>query len=136
MDDLFQEMALQVWRSIPAYKGGSSASTWIYRVAINSALNWVRKERRYRSVEDISVAVLVTAGDGGAFADERLSWLYSAIHELEAVDRSIALLLLEGFSYKEMAAVIGISVSHIGVKVVRIKKQLITLSKKTDHHGI
>jgi RNA polymerase sigma-70 factor (ECF subfamily) len=62
--------------------------------------------------------------------------LYKAIHALDEIDRSLALLLLDGFSYKEMAAILGISISNVGVKINRIKKQLIVQSKKISDHGI
>jgi len=68
--------------------------------------------------------------------DERLTWLYEEIHQLNEIDRSLTLLLLDGFSYKEMAAITGITESNVGVKINRIKKQLINKSKKYDYHGI
>jgi RNA polymerase sigma-70 factor (ECF subfamily) len=69
-------------------------------------------------------------------ADERLSWLYGEINKLDAIDRSVILLLLEGFSYKEMSVILGISESNVGVKINRIKKQLIAKSKNYDTHGV
>jgi RNA polymerase sigma-70 factor (ECF subfamily) len=68
--------------------------------------------------------------------DEQLTWLYEAIHALDEIDRSLALLLLDGFSYKEMASILGITVSNVGVKINRIKKQLIVQSKNNNEHGI
>jgi len=65
-----------------------------------------------------------------------LTWLYEEIYKLDEIDRSITLLLLDGFSYKEMASILGITESNVGVKINRIKKQLISKSKKYDHHGI
>jgi RNA polymerase sigma-70 factor (ECF subfamily) len=58
------------------------------------------------------------------------------IYKLDEIDRSVTLLLLDGFSYKEMASILGITESNVGVKINRIKKQLISKSKKYDHHGI
>jgi RNA polymerase sigma-70 factor, ECF subfamily len=68
--------------------------------------------------------------------DERLTWLYEEVYRLDEIDRSTTLLMLEGFSYKEMADILGISESHVGVKINRIKKHLILKSKKYDNHGI
>ena len=68
--------------------------------------------------------------------DERLTWLYEEIAKLNPVDKSLALLLLDGFSYKEMANLLGISESNVGVKVHRIKKHLMTQAKKLNYHGI
>jgi RNA polymerase sigma-70 factor, ECF subfamily len=74
--------------------------------------------------------------EGRRQTDERLTWLYEEIYKLDAIDRSISLLLLDGFSYKEMASILGITESNVGVKINRIKKHLITKSKKIENHGI
>lgn len=128
MDDLFQEVALQVWKSIPSFKGASAASTWIYRIAINTAINWMRRERRHRGTVGLEEMQ-------GMTEDPRLTWLYEQIHQMDGIDRSITLLLLEGYSYKEMAAIMGISETNIGVKILRIKKKLIARSEKQNHYG-
>ncbi|MDO6435659.1 sigma-70 family RNA polymerase sigma factor [Flavitalea sp. BT771] len=135
LDDLFQEIVIQVWKSVPAFRGESAVSTWVYRIAINAALSWVRKEGRHRAMEDIGKAAFVLQ-EGIGQADERVAWLYAEIHRMDEIDRSIALLLLEGFSYKEMAAILGITESNVGVKINRIKKRLIATSKKQDCYGI
>ena len=133
LDDLFQEIVIQVWKSVPAFRGESAVSTWVYRISINAALSWVRKEGRHRALEKIEGLVLQ---EGVEKADERLDWLYAEIHRMNEIDRSIALLLLEGFSYKEMAVVLGITETNIGVKINRIKKRLIAKSVKKDIYGI
>lgn len=133
LDDLFQEIVIQVWKSVPAFRGESAVSTWVYRIAINSALSWVRKEGKHRALTRIEGLVLQEAV---VHADERLDWLYAEIHCMDEIDRSIALLLLEGFSYKEMAAILGITESNVGVKINRIKKRLIAKSEKQDCYGI
>ncbi|MEO6406934.1 MAG: sigma-70 family RNA polymerase sigma factor [Ferruginibacter sp.] len=134
-DDLFQEINIQLWHSIPAFRNASAVSTWVYRVALNTAIKWVTKERKHNQSEslDNEKQVLYENNTG---TDDRLAWLYEEIYKLEKTDRSIALLLLDNFSYKEMAAIIGISESNIGVRINRIKKHLITKSIKNEHHGI
>jgi len=134
-DDLFQEIIIQVWRSIPAFRKESSATTWIYRISINTAITWIRKEQRHAQAEPLDKVQHVLQVSGIQM-DERLAWLYEEIHKLDKIDRSITLLLLDGFSYKEMAAILGITESNVGVKINRIKKQLITKSKNHDYHGI
>ena len=134
-DDLFQEIAAQVWASIPSFRRESSAATWIYRVSINTAIKWVQKERKHPQAGGIDDVEYVLH-DSGMPTDDRLAWLYEEIHQMNEIDRSIALLLLDGFSYKEMAAMLGITESNVGVKINRIKKQLIAKSKKYDYHGI
>lgn len=118
-DDLFQEITAQLWLSVPNFDGQSKVSTWIYRVALFTAITWTRKERRHRHGREPLVDL--TADDPGA--DPRIGWLYRRIAELEPVDRSLMLLLLEGLSYQEMASMLGISESNVGVRIHRIKKR-------------
>lgn len=127
-DDLFQEISFQVWRSVPSFRRESSAVTWVYRVALNTAMRWIRRERKYQQQAPIDHAEYLLQENTVA-KDERLVWLYEQIHQLEPVDRSLSLLMLDGFSYKEMASIIGITESNVGVKINRIKKQLIANSK-------
>ena len=134
-DDLFQEIAIQVWHSVPSFRQESAVSTWIYRISINTAIKWAGKERKHYPTEAIE-PIQHLLQENKIPIDERLAWLYEEIHQLNEIDRSIALLLLDGFSYKEMAAMLGITESNVGVKINRIKKHLITKSKKYDHHGI
>jgi RNA polymerase sigma-70 factor, ECF subfamily len=121
--DLFQEIALRVWRSVDAFRGDSSVPTWMYRVALNAAITWTRKEVRHkrgkRPLEDVA---LTTASPDGY--DPRVEWLYRQIAQLKDVDRSVALLMLDGFSYREIAAIVGITESNVGVKINRIKSAL------------
>ena len=135
MDDLFQEIAIQVWRSIPAWKQHCAVSTWIYRIAINTALSWTRKEKRHRTTEDLETAQILVM-EPRVPMDERLTWLYEEIHRMDVIDRSMTLLLLEGFSYKEMALIMGITETNVGVKINRIKKKLIVRYQKQDLYGI
>jgi len=134
-DDLFQEIIIQVWHSIPSFRQESAVTTWIYRVALNTAIKWTRKEKKFSQPETQEV-VQQLLQENKVQIDERLSWLYEEIHKLDEIDRSITLLLLDGFSYKEMASMLGITESNVGVKINRIKKQLIAKSKKYDYHGI
>jgi RNA polymerase sigma-70 factor (ECF subfamily) len=123
--DLFQEIAVQVWRSVEAFRGDSSVSTWLYRIALNTAVAWTRKEDRHQRgkqpLDVVGGALTTESADG---RDPRLEWLYREIALLKDVDRSVALLLLEGFSYKEIAAIVGITESNVGVKINRIKSAL------------
>ena len=123
--DLFQEITIQVWRSVDAFRGDSSVPTWMYRVALNTALAWRRKEGRHQRGKEPFEGVeglLTTASSGRP--DPRVEWLYHQIAQLKEVDRSVALLLLDGFSYKEIAAVVGLTESNVGVKINRIKSAL------------
>ena len=134
-DDLFQEITIQVWHSIPTFRQEAAVTTWLYRIAFNTALKWVRKERKHAPAETVDNVQHILQ-ERTTEIDERLAWLYEEIYQLDEIDRSITLLLLDNFSYKEMAAIVGITESNIGVKINRIKKQLISKSKKYDHHGV
>ncbi|AXY73854.1 RNA polymerase sigma factor [Paraflavitalea soli] len=134
-DDLFQEIIIQVWRSIPVFREECSVTTWLYRIALNTAIKWSARSRKHVPSETLErVEHLIQ--ENKCAADERLEWLYRAIHQLDEIDRSLTLLLLEGFSYKEMAVILGITESNVGVKINRIKKQLIAQSKNKYSHGI
>lgn len=128
-DDLFQEISLQVWQSVPNFRGESAVTTWLYRIALNTALKWKSKEKKViqkdRELDHPSV-VLKTEPHT---INDRIDWLYEQIATLNEVDRSLCLLLLDDFSYKEMADIAGISESHVAVKIHRIKKYLIEQSK-------
>jgi RNA polymerase sigma-70 factor (ECF subfamily) len=123
--DLFQEIVIQIWRSVPAFRGESSVPTWMYRVALNTAIAWTRKEDRHQRgkqpIEVVEGLLTVAPSDG---RDPRVEWLYRQVAQLKDVDRSVALLLLDGFSYKDIAAIVGITESNVGVKINRIKAAL------------
>lgn len=122
--DLFQEIVIQVWRSVDAFRGESSVPTWMYRVALNTAIAWTRKEDRHQRGKQPLEIVDGLLAASSAEADPRVEWLYRQIAQLKDVDRSVALLLLDGFSYKEIAAIVGITESNVGVKISRIKSEL------------
>jgi RNA polymerase sigma-70 factor (ECF subfamily) len=134
-DDLFQEIIIQVWHSIPAFRKEASVTTWLYRIALNTAIKWTKKERKHAGAGTLDNLQHLLQESKTAI-DERLAWLYDEIYKLDEIDRSVTLLLLEGYSYKEMSAILGISESNVGVKISRIKKQLIAKSKKYDNHGV
>ena len=135
-EDLFQEIATQLWNSIPRFRAESAVATWLYRVALNTALNWSRKEQKHRDrtqpLDGEEPALMETS----RAKDRRLGWLYEQIGQFDHVDRSLTLLLLDGCSYREMAETLGISESYVGVKINRIKTHLTNLTKEEEHHGV
>jgi RNA polymerase sigma-70 factor (ECF subfamily) len=134
-EDLFQEIALQVWHSVDAFRGDAAASTWIYRVALNTAIAWGRKDRKHsRGRQDLEAAAgLLEAPE---VRDPRLEWIYARIAELDEVNRSLALLTLDGFSYRDMSQILGLSESNVGVKINRIKAALAARLAKEEHDGL
>jgi RNA polymerase sigma-70 factor (ECF subfamily) len=134
-DDLFQDISFQLWRSIPDFRGEAKASTWIYRVALYSASAWVRKEKKRLQTQPLA-ELEQTLTIAAQPRNDRLDWLYDQIAQLNPIDRSVCLLLLDGFSYKEMADLLGISESNVGVKIHRIKQHLVRKSQEKIHHGV
>lgn len=135
-DDLFQEIALQVWHSVPNFRGESKVSTWIYRVALYAAMAWAKREKRDDDQKRPLSSVEHTLTVQAPIRDERLVWLYEQIAQLNEIDRSLTLLLLDGYSYQEMADILGITTSHVGVKINRIKTHLTRKSQEAMHHGV
>ena len=128
-EDLFQDVLVQVWSSIPAFRGEAKETTWIYRVAFNTALAWRRGERRRREGHERVLKLDVSPITQPSYVDsppdkEVVEQLYAAIRQLPKVDASLALMHLDGLSYQDMGEVLGISENYIGVKLNRIRKQL------------
>jgi RNA polymerase sigma-70 factor (ECF subfamily) len=135
-DDLFQEISVQAWKSVPNFKGESKVSTWLYRIALNTAIKWSQKERKHSDGRQSIAAADYLLHEKDHPIDERLAWLYEEIAKLNEIDRSLCLLLLDGFSYQEMAGILGISESNVAVKIHRLKKHLMVQSQKINTHGI
>ncbi len=135
-EDLFQEVSLQVWNSIPGFKGNSAVSTWIYRVALNTSIRWSQKIRSYNDHKTQLSNQHPVLQYTNEPEDAKVSWLYDQIAKLDSLDKSMIILLLEGYAYKEIAEIIGISESNVGVKLHRIKKVLTQNSKNYVHDGI
>ncbi|CAN5457404.1 RNA polymerase sigma factor [soil metagenome] len=135
-DDLFQEIAIQVWWSIPNFRKESAVITWLYRVALNTAIRWNRNEQKHQDGRQTFEDAEHLLQNNEQQKDDRLDWLYEEIGKLNKIDRSLCLLMLDGFSYGEMSDILGISESNVGVKIHRVKKHLVTQSEKYDHHGI
>ena len=128
-DDLYQEVLLQIWRGLPNLKKDQFANTWLYRVAINTAISFVRKRASSisrvvhfehadltRTVESQQPAELKT--------DDRIADLYTAIYKLDPLEKALVTLFLEDFTYEQMAEATGINANKVGVMLHRAKKKL------------
>jgi RNA polymerase sigma-70 factor (ECF subfamily) len=119
-EDLFQDIFLAVWRALPAFRGDSSARTWLYRIAHNTALTWQTRDRRRRLRE-------TAMNDGiepSASSDLRRLALNQAIAAMSPADRTLTLLWLEGLSAAEIEDVTGVKAATVAVRLSRIRKQL------------
>ena len=135
-EDLFQDIATQVWNSVPKYRGDATVTTWIYRVALYSAMAWSTKERRYRDHHRTIKRDDSPLLQASKINNPRLDWLYEQISRLNEIDRSLTLLMLDGFSYEEIGATLGITESNVGVKLNRIKKHLTEQSHEKINNEI
>ena len=122
-EDYYQEVALQIWKSYDRFRNEAKISTWIYRISLNVCLSQIRNKKNrisaYSLKPDLDLSNEVQQENR-----EQIEKLYVAIRKLKKVDRAIILLYLEEVKYKEMAEILGISISNIGVKINRIKKEL------------
>ena len=122
--DLFQEIVLQLWRSIAAFRGQSSFTTWMYRVALNTALLERRKATRRRDVPHSGELEVGNISVQTQVPDEDVQLLRACIQELPSLDRAIVLLHLEERSYDEISEITGLSRGNVSVRLVRLKRRL------------
>ena len=122
VNDLFQETLINMWKVIDSFREESKISTWIYRVALNTCLLQERKKKREVPKVPLSMNVNFFEDEDAKVAQVRQ--LHQRIGKLGLVDRAIVMLWLEGSSYDEIGAVMGISAQNVGVKLYRIKEQL------------
>jgi RNA polymerase sigma-70 factor (ECF subfamily) len=125
--DLYQEIVLQVWRGYKSFRGEAKFSTWLYQVALNTAIAGLRKEKR---------SVLSTTADGllpditDTDADNtQLELLHTAINQLNEIEKAVVMLYLDNKNYDEMQDILGIPNGALRVKMTRIKEKLRTITK-------
>ena len=138
--DLAQEILLQAWRSLTNFERKASPVTWFYRVALHTAMNWQRNDKRRRQKQKPLLEVQAVSTDSQnseqqAQQRETVEQLYKAIHQLPKTDAALVLLYLEELSYREMADVLGISENNVGVKLNRVKKTLHALMNRQSHES-
>lgn len=126
--DLFQEIMVQAWRSFDQFRGEAKFSTWLYQVALNTAISGIRKKNRSIPVVQRE-EMLEMADDTSPPDEEQLQLLYKAIAQLNGIEKAMTLLYLEDRSYKEMETILGISESNLRVKMTRVKEKLRQLTK-------
>ena len=100
--DLIQEISYQLWRSFETYKGKSKRSTWIYRVALNTAITFLKKEKRRVDRDSIHPDVDIVYEQGESEKESRLAHFYRAVQELNSIEKALILLCIEGHSHKEI----------------------------------
>ena len=124
-NDLFQEITIQLWKAYPKFRGEAKFSTWMYRVALNTAITLYRKTKRgvpTQEFEGVSFKIAAEAYDDTT--EEQLKLMYSAVKDLNDIDKALVFLYLEDKSYREISETMGISEVNARVKMNRIKEKL------------
>lgn len=132
--DLFQEMVIQLWRSYPHFRGESKFSTWLYRIALNTAISNLRKQRRRPSPVNMNeVPTPFQDMTWPGEEEEQLQQLYTAIDKLSEIEKALVMLYLEDRSYDEMEEILGINQNNLRVKMNRIREKLRNMTKEAAY---
>lgn len=132
--DLFQEIIIQLWRSYPGFRGDSKFSTWLYRIAINTAIIDLRKQKKFiRHVEPEMLPANIPDIQYNRDKEEQFHQLHDAITQLSQIEKAIVMLYLEDRSYEEMEDVLGINQNNLRVKMNRIKEKLRKITKSVEY---
>ncbi len=122
--DLYQDIVYQIWKSFDTFREDAKRSTWMYRVAMNTAITHYKKMKRSQASVSIDKVVLSQIDNEDKAMEEKISLLYRHIHQLDLLDKGLMLLLLEGKKYEEIAEITGLSATNVGTRISRIKKRL------------
>lgn len=127
-NDLFQEITIQLWKAYPKFRGDAKFSTWMYRIGLNTAITLYRKSKRRVETQDFNaVQFKIKAEDYDDTEEEQLRLLYSAVKQLNDIEKALVLLYLENKNYKEISDTMGISEVNARVKMNRVKTKLRTI---------
>jgi len=122
--DLYQDIVYQLWKSFNSFKGDAKLSTWVYRVALNTAISHLERSGKTRNKVPINEDVFNRFEETDHLMDERVEALYTQIKKLDLIEKGVILLYLESKSYEEIAVITGFSVSNVGTRLNRIKNKL------------
>lgn len=132
--DLFQEIVIQLWKSFSKFRGESKFSTWLYRIALNTAISDLRRQKKTISSAGMG-DIHIDIEDFGYSQqhDEKLRQLHEAVNQLTEIEKAVVMLYLEEKTYEEMEQILGISQNTLRVKMNRIKEKLRKLTKSIEH---
>jgi RNA polymerase sigma factor (sigma-70 family) len=133
VEDLSQEIIAQLWKSFGTFRNESNFSTWMYKVALNTAITYFSKGKRKLAYEPLHEESEMIADQHLPDNEQRLSSFYKAVHALNNIEKAIIFLYLEDQSHREIADKIGISEVNARVKLARIKDKLQNIIKKQQH---
>ena len=124
--DLYQEIVYQLWKAFPFFRNEAKISTWMYRIALNTAITHLNKQKRKGDHLPIDELLLNRTDADNTLIDERYEMLYAQIKKLSSIEKGIILLHLEGRPYEEIATITGFTASNVGTRLNRIKLKLKT----------
>ncbi|APQ18974.1 RNA polymerase sigma factor [Maribacter hydrothermalis] len=125
-EDLFQEVVFQLWKYFDSFRNDAKVTTWMYRVAMNTAITFIKKKKRRPDSVPVADVFINQSDYKDDVYEERLKLLYRHLQHLNTLEKGLIFLLLEGKSYKEIAQITGLSDSNVGTKISRVKKKLKT----------
>lgn len=123
-NDLFQEIVLQLWRSFPSFRGEAKITTWMYRIALNTAISGFRKQTRLVKTEDLQEVHMNISDAWGDDREEDFQRLQWAVRQLPEIERAMIMMALEEVPYDEIAETIGITQNNVRVRMNRIREKL------------
>lgn len=130
--DLYQDIVYQLWKSFDNFREEAKISTWMYRVALNTALTRIRKKKRHGNQVSIDKVILQQTEQYDMGFEERLKQVYASIHQLNELEKGLILLLLEGKNYGEISEITGLTTTNVGTRISRIKQKLKSKVTKTE----
>ena len=122
VDDLYQEILINMWRSLPSFEGRSSLKTWIWRLSLNTCISYDRKHSSKGKA--LPLDMQINLYEDTDHDSKQIKMLHERINRLGVFDRAIIMLWLENMPYEEIGAIVGISAKNVGVRLVRIREQL------------
>ncbi len=131
--DLFQEIVCQLWKSYDSFRNESQFSTWMYRVAVNTAIVFLRKEKRKVDKYEIASENIKEDEGDSQIKESQIEHFYKAVQKLDKIDKAIIFYQLEGFSHKEIGENLGISEGNARVKLNRAKEKLKEIIKNQGY---
>lgn len=132
-EDLFQEIILQTWKSIPSFRKESNFSTWLYRIALNTAIIYFKKEKKRKNIitNETTYPEKITSND--QVKEKQIEVFYKAIYHLDHLEKALILQYIDGLSGKEISANLGMTEVNVRVRINRTKKKLQEIIKSLGY---
>ncbi len=128
--DLYQDIVYQLWKSFDSFRNDAKISTWMYRVALNTAIAHLQKEKRKANHLPLDEKLVNRPDSSDMLVEEQTKMLYALIATLNTVEKGIIFLYLEGKSYDEIAQITGFSATNVGTRLARIRQKIIAQVQK------